>query len=88
MGRDDAIGSTQQGIGSEHRLPADHIHSGPLQFPRDQSICHSLLVDQTASGGVDEHGAGPHFRKRMGVDDLVRLREEGTVEAHHMGRCQ
>ena len=53
-----------------------------------QGIRHRLLLHQSAPAGIQQDDPRLHLRHGLGIDNLRRLREQGAVQADHVGLVQ
>ena len=88
MGGDDAVLAGKKGIPFHNGLLRNHVHCRPTELSGVQRLGQGGFLYEGATGGVQQDGAVFHLGDGPGIDDACCLREQGTVEGHHVGLCQ
>ena len=84
VGGDDLGVAGQRGVdrpGGGRGLVGEHVDAGS-HVGRVERGDQGLLVDDLASGGVDEHGVGLHGGQECGVDHCGGVVAAGDVQRH------
>src|SRR5690606_40325520 len=77
---DDAAGRMEQRVVRRWRLLGEHVEGSAGDDVLAQRARQGGLVDHLTAARVDQKGAGLHPAERALVDEVLRLRGEGTVE--------
>ena len=82
-GGDDVVELEQGAVGA--RLLGEHVESGGGDPALLEGRVERGLVDDAASGGVDQHQLWFHLRQLLGADQAGGLRGLRQVHAHEVG---
>ena len=80
MGRDDAVGSAEQGIIRKHRFDADDIAAKAAQKSGIKCFAYGCLIYDRASCDIEKDGSALEELQGVSVDDLPGLRGQGAVK--------
>ncbi len=91
MRREDDIGQLQQRMIGGRRFLHEHVESGPGQMARSQRLYQRLLVDDAATGAVDDASTLGQHRQLRSADQVAcfvgqrRMHGEEIDARQHLG---
>jgi len=88
MWSDERIGLTEERIVSTRRFLSHYVGTISTELTTLKGIGNSLIVDESATSGIDKDGTTTYALQRLCIDHTSVLRRQRTVQSDNIRRTE